>query len=192
MSWLEFHEQSEKLAMDAAASFQRGERDIALRLYGDAAKYEENALAELDSSKLRTRGVTAVSAVALWFKAAEYDLAEGLADAMLADQDMPDFAREQLKDLVQVIKTKGRDRYEQAAAPSLVIGEDKHRRAPKLHMAAAKHHEDAAYHHREAAKHYATGDHEKAGYHAYMAYSHCLLAVEETEKVAVSMTRGFP
>lgn len=70
--------------------------------------------------------------------------------------------------------------------------EDKHRKAAELHKTAAKHHEDAAYHHKKAAEHYASGEHEKAGYHAFVAHSYHLLAVEETEKAAVGMTRGFP
>ena len=70
--------------------------------------------------------------------------------------------------------------------------EDKHQRAAELHTNAAKHHADAAYHHKEAAKHYADGNYEKAGYHAHMAHSYHLLAVEETEKAAVGMVKPWP
>jgi hypothetical protein len=190
MSWLESHTNSEKLAMDAAESLRRGEKDIALRLYREAAKFEERALYQVDASKARTRGITAVSAVALWFKAAEYALAKRLADIMLADQSIPDFARKQLKDLVQAIEAKSpaRDGYEAVELYPFKKADKRHL-AAELHTNAAKHHADAAYHHKEAAKHYADGNYEKAGYHAHMAYSYHLLAVEEMEKAAVGMVR---
>jgi hypothetical protein len=106
MSWLDFHAGSEKLAIEALASSRHGESDRALDLYKQAAELEQKALEQLDETKERTRGITAVSAVALWLKAAEYSLAEKLAYAMLSDTKIPDFAREQLRDLVQAIWTE--------------------------------------------------------------------------------------
>jgi hypothetical protein len=53
------------------------------------------------------------------------------------------------------------------------------------HRDAASHHEQAARHHREAAKYHEAGNHEKAGFHAYVARVHTTLArlsAEEAEK----------
>lgn len=84
--------------------------DQALELYKQAAAAERRALDQLDVAKVRTRGITAVSAVALWFKAREYVLAEQLAYSVLADPHIPEFAREELRNLVQAIWTESSKR----------------------------------------------------------------------------------
>jgi len=106
MTWAELHGESERLAIEAQIALRARNAGQAMQLYKRAAEIERRALDELDVSKPRTRGITAVSAVALWFKAGEYALAEQLAHSMLADPDMPDFARENLRDLVQAIWTE--------------------------------------------------------------------------------------
>jgi hypothetical protein len=106
MSWLDRHAQSEKLAIEALLSLRAGDERGALSLYKQAAELEQEALYQLDPTKERTRGITAVSAVALWFKAADYLAAEKLAYAMLADSHLPEFAHEELRDLVQAIWTE--------------------------------------------------------------------------------------
>src|SRR5262249_46030363 len=60
----------------------------------------------LDVSKIRTRAITAISAVSLWYKATIFDRAEQLAFSILADQTIPPFARKDLRDLVQAIWTE--------------------------------------------------------------------------------------
>lgn len=106
MTWAELHGESERLAIEAQIAIRDRNAGQASQLYKRAAEFERRALDQLDASKTRTRGITAVSAVALWFKAGEYVLAEQLAHSMLADPDMPDFARENLRDLVQAIWTE--------------------------------------------------------------------------------------
>ncbi len=106
MSWSELHSQSEKLAIDAQLSVRNGETENAVDLYKRAAKLEQQALEQLDISKGRTRGITAVSAVALWYKGGEYALAENLAYALLADSTLPAFAQNDLRTLVQAIWTE--------------------------------------------------------------------------------------
>lgn len=54
---------------------------------------------------LRTRGITATSAVALWYKGREYIAAERLAHQYLADGNLPSFATAQLRELLQTIWT---------------------------------------------------------------------------------------
>ncbi|HKV97579.1 MAG TPA: hypothetical protein VJR90_08840 [Gammaproteobacteria bacterium] len=106
MTWLDYHAASEKLASEAQSA--QLERNIkrARELYRAAAQAERRALDEVDVSKARTRGVTAVSAVALWFKAFEFVEAERLAYSLLADPDIPNFARGELRTLVQAIWTE--------------------------------------------------------------------------------------
>ena len=106
MSWSELHTQSEKFATEAHLALRSGRSSDARNLYKQAAELEQKALDLLDVTKARTRGITAVSAVALWFKAGEYTLAEQLACSMLADSQIPAFAREELQSLVRAIWTE--------------------------------------------------------------------------------------
>ena len=106
MTWAELHAESERFAIEAELALRARNARQALSLYKQAAAIERRALDLLDVSKVRTRGVTAVSAVALWYKAEEYVTAEQLAHSMLADPHMPDFARDDLRNLVQAIWTE--------------------------------------------------------------------------------------
>lgn len=106
MTWAELHSESEQLAIEAQLALRARNSEQAIELYKRAAEIEQQALEQLDLSKIRTRGITAVSAVALWFKASEYSLAEQLGYSMLADPHIPDFAREGLRNLVQAIWTE--------------------------------------------------------------------------------------
>ena len=106
MTWVDLHVESEWLAIEAQLAFKSRNTVQAIDLYRQAAEVEQKALAQIDISKVRTRGITSVSAVALWFKAGEYEHAEQLAYLMLADSNMPDFARGDLRDLVQAIWTE--------------------------------------------------------------------------------------
>jgi hypothetical protein len=102
MSWADLHRQSERLAAEAqAAALQSPER--ARELYVQAATLEADALGELAPTKLRTLGITAVSAVALWFKARRFAEAQKLAYRVLANESLLPFAVEQLQGLLQSI-----------------------------------------------------------------------------------------
>jgi len=107
MTWAELHSQSERLAIEAHVALKSRDTRRALDLYRQAADFEARALTLVDPSKVRTRGITAVSAVALWFKAEEYGRAEQLAYSMLADSSIASFAVEELRNLVQAIWTEG-------------------------------------------------------------------------------------
>lgn len=103
MSWADLHTQSERLAIEAQAALRAGDSARAEDFYTGAAQFEQQALDQLEPTKTRTRGIIAVSAVALWFKATDYVAAERLAHALLAANDLPAFAREELRNLVQAI-----------------------------------------------------------------------------------------
>ena len=107
MTWADWHQRSEELASEGFIATRTGNADRAVALYAQAADAEERALCELDPSKTRTLGVTAISAVSLWFKAREYQRAERLAFSMLGNDKLPDFAIADLRTLVQAIWTEG-------------------------------------------------------------------------------------
>lgn len=106
MTWMDFHAASERAATEAEEAFRRGNTAGAKLLYETAADSEQKALAAVDSAKTRTRAITAISAVALWYKAAAFERAEQLAYSVLADPSLPGFARADLRNLIQAIWTE--------------------------------------------------------------------------------------
>lgn len=103
MTWLSKHRESERLASEAEFAKHRGAATEARSLYKTAAQAEAEALKLVLSDKPKTLGVTAVSAVALNFKAHEFDLAEELALSCLVNPQMPAFAKEELRAVAQTI-----------------------------------------------------------------------------------------
>lgn len=110
MSWALFHKESEQFSIEAQLALKAGSFNHAAELYKKAASAEKKALDCVDKTKVRTRGITAVSATALWYKAGEYAAAEKIAYSMLADEALPEFAREELRNLVQAIWTESAKR----------------------------------------------------------------------------------
>lgn len=101
MTWLEYHKQSEQLAGEAEAADYKGEAGRARELYRQAAELEEMALKALDRQKIKTLGITAVSAAALWYKAGQFQQARKVADDWLASNALPAFAVIQLDELLK-------------------------------------------------------------------------------------------
>ena len=103
MTWAQLHQASERAAIDAEAILRQGDAAAAARVYAKAAALECRALAALDIKKARTRGITAVSAVSLRYKAHEFDAAQQLAGEMLVDSSIPHFAKIDIRDLLNAI-----------------------------------------------------------------------------------------
>ena len=97
------HTESERYAGQAEVALREGNTDRAVELYALAAKAEELALTDLDKSKRRTLGITAVSAASLWLKARESKQAESVAHQWLGSGLLPPFAKDQLQSLLQGI-----------------------------------------------------------------------------------------
>lgn len=96
MNWLESHKQSEKYASEAQTALRFKQPQQAKALYAKAAEAEEEALRQVDKSKPRTFGVIAISAIALWFNAEEYERSEKLLASVLAKKELPKFAFDKL------------------------------------------------------------------------------------------------
>ena len=103
MTWTMNHTESSNYAGLAEIALKDNEPQKAIELYRLAAEKEVDSLKFLDSTKVRTLGVTVVSAVSLYYKANEFEKAEYLSHQYLANENLPSFATEQLKDLLQTI-----------------------------------------------------------------------------------------
>jgi hypothetical protein len=103
MSWSLHHSESENYAGLAEEASKQADIQQALEFYRLAAQAETQALDSLESDKYRTIGITAVSAVSLWFKAQELRQAEQLAYQWLMTDLLPEFAIHQLRELLQRI-----------------------------------------------------------------------------------------
>lgn len=106
MTWLENHRRSERYASEAQVAKLRGDDRRAKELYAIAAGHEEQALNQVSPDKSRTYGITALSAVALHFKAAEFSKAKALSYRCLAFEGLPKFAYTQIEDILQSINTR--------------------------------------------------------------------------------------
>lgn len=103
MSWAEHHKRSERLASEAQVALLQSRPKEARKLYARAADAEVQALADLDRSKTRTTGISAVSAASLYCKAADLERAEEVAAQWLGVHALPDFAKRQLRGILQSI-----------------------------------------------------------------------------------------
>ena len=79
MTWNQHHSRSERLAAEAESATRAGDADRAKELYRQAAAEESAAFGHLSTEKIRSRGITAVSAVSLFYKGQDYEAAERLA-----------------------------------------------------------------------------------------------------------------
>lgn len=103
MSWAQFHTESERLAAAGDEARRAQQHDEAAGLYREAARAEERAFDALDHSKERTRGITAVSAASLYYKAEDFAVAETLAIRFLASGELPVFATVEMQGLLKSI-----------------------------------------------------------------------------------------
>lgn len=122
MTWLEHHRESERLASEAEVALRRGDTTAAKELFGQAAEAEQRAFADLDISKTRTIGVSALSTAALYYKAGRLAAAEAFAYNALASGTLADFAVDELRLLLQSIWSEQvRERADVGFAPGQVI-----------------------------------------------------------------------
>ncbi len=94
------HRRAEMLMQEAERKAARGLAKESRSLYREAATEEARALTHVPTTRRRTRGILAVSAVALFCKAHAFDEAITHAREYLADHALPAFARDQLRELL--------------------------------------------------------------------------------------------
>ena len=103
MTWKETHRVSAELASEARIKLSTGNSVAAVELFRAAATSELAALACVDASKPKTYGATAVSAASLLYKAHDLDGAERIACQYIGKGDLPAFAVEQLRDVLNLV-----------------------------------------------------------------------------------------
>ncbi|MBB3196598.1 hypothetical protein [Roseateles terrae] len=103
MDWLTYHKASEAYATKAHTALSDGRNHDAEKLFRRAAAAEERALLQLNPAKIRTFGITAVSAASLWFKGRDLPRAARLVQRCLTQPDLLPPARAQLEELRSVI-----------------------------------------------------------------------------------------
>lgn len=106
MSWDYYHLESERFSSAAESALKSGDNKRAAELYKLAADAETYALKKIEPTKTRTIGITAVSASALYYKAGEYLAAKDIAQEWLNNNNLPSFASEQLREILQTIDSK--------------------------------------------------------------------------------------
>jgi hypothetical protein len=120
MSWAASHGDSEKFASAAHEALRLRDSGRADELFKRAAQAESAALEAIGPDKPRTLGVTAVSAVALWYKAGMLEQAALLAHKASTLDGMPAFALHDLREILQVIWN---ERAQKEAGVSFVPGQ---------------------------------------------------------------------
>jgi len=105
-TWKDAHAESEELAAHAELALRSQHHIRAKTLYRKAALAEEGAYYLLVGSKRITRGITAVSATALWYKSGDYVETNRVAEHFL-EQNLPDFAQAQLRNLLLLSEAGG-------------------------------------------------------------------------------------
>jgi hypothetical protein len=103
LNWKEFHSKSERLAEDAELALRQGKSEVARDLYENAAESELQALEHVELSKVRTLGVTLISAVSLFYKAKLYHRAESLAYQFLSTSQLLPYAQAEIRALLQAV-----------------------------------------------------------------------------------------
>lgn len=97
------HDRAQALSADAAALLARGQRAEARTQFAAAADLELEAVRLVPLGKPRTRGIFAVSAAALLYKAHRFDDAENAIYRFLLERELTSDARAQLRDLLEAI-----------------------------------------------------------------------------------------
>lgn len=102
------HRESERLTLEAEQALKADDVDGCMRFYRAAAELEEAVALDVPKTLPRTRGTLAISAVALWLKALEFEKAKKLAEAFLNEDGLTKSARPSLRELVKRCEGDGK------------------------------------------------------------------------------------
>lgn len=103
MTWADLLRESEELAASAHVAKRNGDGEKSKDNFYKAALLEQKAVALVGGDKPRTLGILSVSAAALYYKADKIYDAELAAHTSLSRQGLPEFAKQQLKEMLQTI-----------------------------------------------------------------------------------------
>ncbi|MBI2172556.1 MAG: tetratricopeptide repeat protein [Chloroflexi bacterium] len=97
------HYLAQQLSSQAETLMREGHVDEARALYLKASDWEARALHLVGPDKPRTLGILSVSLVSILCKAGDLQEAEKRACALLTNEDLPPFAHDQLRELLEVV-----------------------------------------------------------------------------------------
>jgi hypothetical protein len=97
------HRRSAHFAAEAAALVRTGDLRLAQGLYAEAAALEGQAFAAIPVDKTRTRGILAVSHVALLYKSRHLDAAEQSIYLYLSDSSISPASHTAIKEMLEVV-----------------------------------------------------------------------------------------
>ncbi|MBM4777045.1 MAG: hypothetical protein GQE15_05015 [Archangiaceae bacterium] len=98
------HQLAQDLSASAAAHLAKGERKKAHELFSKAADLEEKAFEAVPATRVRTRGILAVSAASLLYKARRLtDARRFLFKALASDEPLLPPQESQLRELLEVV-----------------------------------------------------------------------------------------
>jgi hypothetical protein len=99
----EEHRISEEAAAAAEGALREGDPATAQSRYLEAAEHELRSASQVPTSQVRTRGILAVSSVSLLVKGEAFERAERTAYGFLTDDDLPAFARDQIRESLEAV-----------------------------------------------------------------------------------------
>jgi hypothetical protein len=97
------HRQSELRASEGDTLAAEGRLNEAQQAYREAAELERQVFDGIPKERSRTRGIIGVSIASLYYKGAALAEAESYASQYISDSSLPDFARDQLRDILEDI-----------------------------------------------------------------------------------------
>jgi hypothetical protein len=97
---VDIHRRVESLVAQAEQLAAQGQHDEARRIYLDAANLEAEVFRAIPTSRPRTRGIIAVSVVSLFWRAGAQEEVARYGRECLAQPELPEFARNQINDLL--------------------------------------------------------------------------------------------
>ncbi len=97
------HQEAQALSAEAALLLSQGDLLAARALFSRAADQELAALASLPEGRTRTRGIVAVSAASLLYKARRLQEAERTCFRFLGQENLPPFAEIQIREVIDAV-----------------------------------------------------------------------------------------
>jgi len=102
------HSRAESFAAEAESFLSLGRTDEAVSLYAKAARYEVEALREINPEKRRTFSALSLSAVALLYKARQYQDVENIGYSCLAQHAIESYARTEIREIIDAALDEAR------------------------------------------------------------------------------------